>query len=171
MILSHGHGRSAYRSVSVLDPIYRNASAQETVRTGRSATAFIRGAFGAACTDRREIHVWERAGTGDTAAMSSAADAAEWPAGNNFHALVPGTAPELLAEAFGRAGWGVGKASWFEYMVSNDWAEMTFSPTDGVLVAGEVARGRYADAVAVFTAVGFPCVADPEEMPVRRAQA
>jgi hypothetical protein len=32
-----------------------------------------------------------------------------------------------------------------------------------VLVAGEVARGRYADAIAAFAAVGFPCTADPEE--------
>lgn len=36
-------------------------------------------------------------------------------------------------------------------------------PDNGVLVAGMVSRGRYADAVAAFTAVGFPCVADPEE--------
>lgn len=95
--------------------------------------------------------------------MSRAVNAVEWPESNNFYAVVPGVQPEVLAEAFERAGWGVGKASWFEYFVSSDWAEMTFMPNDGVLVAGMVARGRYADAVAAFSAVGFPCIADPEE--------
>jgi hypothetical protein len=46
--------------------------------------------------------------------------------------------------------------------VASDWAEFTFMPSDGVLVAGMVVHGRYADAVEVFTAVGHPCVADPE---------
>lgn len=95
--------------------------------------------------------------------MHSAVDAVEWPESNNFYATVPGTQPSLLAEEFRRAGWAVGKASWFEYSVSCKWAEMTFMPDDGVLVAGMVARGRYADAVAAFAQVGFPCMADPEE--------
>jgi hypothetical protein len=95
--------------------------------------------------------------------MSSAADAVEWPDSNNFYASVRGVEPEALAREFGRAGWAVRKASWYEYEVSCEWAEMTFMPNDGVLVAGEVARGRYADAIAAFAAVGFPCTADPEE--------
>jgi hypothetical protein len=95
--------------------------------------------------------------------VSSAVDAVEWPESNNFYATVPGVKPEALAAEFGRAGWSVGKASWYEYEVSCEWAEMTFMPDDGVLVAGMVARGRYADAVAAFAAVGFACTADPEE--------
>jgi hypothetical protein len=94
---------------------------------------------------------------------TSADGAVEWPESNNFYAVVPGVRPELVAEAFGHAGWSVGKESWFAYSVSSEWAEMTLMPRDGVLVAGMVARGRYADAVAAFTAVGFPCIADPEE--------
>jgi hypothetical protein len=91
-------------------------------------------------------------------------DDVEWPESNNFYASVRDAEPEQLAEAFrARAGWSVGKESWFEWGVATDWAELTFMPDDGVLVAGMVARGRYADAVAAFTAVGFPCVADPEE--------
>ena len=99
----------------------------------------------------------------DNRAMSSAVDAVEWPESNNFYARVPGVEPSPLAEAFGRAGWGVGKESWYEYEVWCEWAEMTLMPDDGVLVAGMVARGRYADAVAAFAALGFPCTADPEE--------
>lgn len=95
--------------------------------------------------------------------MSSTVDAVEWPESNNFYAVVPGVSPEALAAAFGRAGWGVGKESWYEYGVCCEWADMTFMPDDGVLVAGMVARGRYADAVAAFARVGFPCTADPEE--------
>ena len=95
--------------------------------------------------------------------MSSATEAVEWPESNNFYARVPGVTPETLAGEFRRAGWAVRKASWYEYEVSCEWAEMTFMPDDGVLVAGMVARGRYADAVAAFAAVGFACTADPEE--------
>lgn len=99
----------------------------------------------------------------DTWLMSTAVDAIEWPESNNFYATVRGVQPEQLAEAFGRAGWAVGKESWHEYGVCCEWAEMTFTADDGVLVAGMVARGRHADAVAAFVAVGFACTADPEE--------
>ena len=94
--------------------------------------------------------------------VSGAAADSEWPEFNNFYAVAPGADPESLAAAFGRLGWRVGKESWREYSVASDWAEFTFMPSDGVLVAGMVVHGRYADAVEVFTAVGHPCVADPE---------
>lgn len=95
--------------------------------------------------------------------MSSGGEAVEWPESNNFYASVAGVEPEALAGEFRRAGWAVRKASWYEYEVCCEWAEMTFMPNDGVLVAGMVARDRYADAVAAFAAVGFACTADPEE--------
>jgi hypothetical protein len=92
----------------------------------------------------------------------SGAGASEWPESNNFHAVVPGVDPESLAAAFAQLGWRVGKDSWHEYSVASDWAEFTFIPADGVLVAGAVVTGRYEDAVTVFGAVGHPCIADPE---------
>jgi hypothetical protein len=94
--------------------------------------------------------------------MSRTGGDAEWPDSNNFYAAVRGIGPESLAAAFGQLGWRVGKESWQEYWVASDWAEFTFMPVDGVLVAGVVVKGRHADAIAVFGTVGYPCVADPD---------
>jgi hypothetical protein len=96
--------------------------------------------------------------------VSGAVADAAWPESNNFYATVAGVDPRSLADAFARLGCLVGKESWLEYSVSNDWAEFTLMPDDGVLVAGAVVPGHYADAIAAFTAAGHPCVADPEAL-------
>jgi hypothetical protein len=95
--------------------------------------------------------------------MAGTDEEPDWPEHNNFYAHVPDADPETLADSFQNLGWTVGKESWHEFHVANDWAEFVFMPEKGVLISGVVRPGRYADAVAVFATAGHPCTADPEE--------